>query len=85
MFSFTLRAGGAFIPYILGHYYKKASKAGAISSLIVGSVVSLLVERKIIPFFGLDPIIPGLIFSAIVFFIFCKLYPPKNETLEFLE
>nr|WP_300383875.1 sodium:solute symporter family protein [Clostridium sp.] len=85
MFSFTLRAGGAFIPYILGHYYKKSSKGGAMASLIVGSVVSLLVERKIISFFGLDPIIPGLIFSALVFFIFCKLYPPKIETTEFIE
>lgn len=85
MFSFTLRAGGAFIPYILGHYYKKSSKAGAMASLIVGSVVSLLVERKVISFFGLDPIIPGLIFSALVFFIFCKLYPPKIETTEFIE
>jgi len=85
MFSFTLRAGGAFIPYILGHYYKKSSKAGAIASLIVGSIVSLLVEKKVISFFGLDPIIPGLIFSAIVFFVFCKLYPPKVETTEFIE
>lgn len=85
MFSFTLRAGGAFIPYILGHYYKKSSKAGAMASLIVGSVVSLLVERKVISFFELDPIIPGLIFSALVFFIFCKLYPPKIETTEFIE
>src|SRR5665648_257734 len=40
MFSFTLRAAGAFFPYVLGHYWKKASSAGTIAALIVGSVVS---------------------------------------------
>lgn len=33
MFSFTLRAGGAFIPYIVGHVWEKASPAGSLASL----------------------------------------------------
>lgn len=81
MFSFALRAGGAFIPYVLGHYWKKASWAGAIASVIVGSIVVLAVEYNFIPFFGLDPIIPGLLFSAIVFVIFTNLFPNKKNTL----
>lgn len=82
MFSFALRAGGGFIPYIVGHYWKKASCAGAMASVIVGSVVVLLVEYKIVPFFGLDPIFPALIFSSLVFLIFSNIYPNKKNTTE---
>ena len=80
MFSFTLRAGGSFIPYIVGHYWKKASWAAAVSSVLVGSIMVILVEKSYISFFGLDPIFPGLIFSGITFLIFTYLYPNKNNS-----
>lgn len=80
MFSFTLRAGGAFIPYIVGHYWKKASPTGALASIILGSLTVILVQQNIISFFNLDPIIPGLIISFIAFFGFSYLRPPKEET-----
>ena len=82
MFSFTLRAGGSFIPYVVGHYWKKASWAGAISSIIVGSLAVLLVERNYVSFFGLEPIYPGLLSSALVFVLFSNLYPNKNDSTE---
>ncbi len=86
MFSFTLRAAGAFFPYILGHYWKKASPAGTIAALIVGSVVSVLYERKWSPvgFFGFEqqPVIPGLVCALIVFLVFSLAMPPAKETLE---
>lgn len=34
MFCFTLCAAGSFFPYVMGHYWKKASKAGMIASLL---------------------------------------------------
>lgn len=81
MFSFTLRAGGSFIPYLLGHYWKKASWAGAVASLITGSLGSLLVEKKVISFFGLEPIYLGLLLSLVTFVIFTNLRPnPRNTT-----
>ena len=81
MFSFTLRAGGSFIPYILGHYWKKASWAGTVASLITGSLGSILVEKKVISFFGLDPIYLGLLLSIVTFVIFTNLKPnPRNST-----
>lgn len=88
MFSFTLRAAGAFFPYVFGHYWKKASPAGTIASLIVGSLVSLIFEKKLIPgltFFGWEQqaVIPGLVSALVVFIVFSLLMPPKNETLEF--
>lgn len=87
MFSFTLRAAGAFFPYVLGHYWKKASAAGTIASLVVGSVVSLIFEKNLISgltFFGWEgqPVIPGLVTALIVFIIFSLIMPTKNETLE---
>ena len=85
MFSFTLRAGGSFIPYVVGHYWKKASMQGALASLIMGSIGVLLVERKIIPFFNFDPIYLGLILSLISFLIFTYLYPNKRDTTELVD
>ena len=81
MFSFTLRAGGSFIPYILGHYWKKGSWAGAVASLITGSIGVILVEKKIISFFSLEPIFLGLLLSIVTFVIFTNLSPnPRNST-----
>ena len=87
MFSFTLRAAGAFFPYVVGHYWKKASASGAIASLTVGSVVSVIFERKIIPglgFFGWEqqPVIPGLACALAVFIVFTLLFPSKRATVD---
>ena len=87
MFSFTLRAAGAFFPYVIGHYWKKSSAVGAIASLLVGSVVSVVYERKLISglgFFGWEqqPVIPGLICALVVFIVFTLLFPSKRNTVE---
>ncbi|QEN07316.1 sodium:solute symporter family protein [Oceanispirochaeta crateris] len=67
MFSFSLRAGGAFIPYIVGHYSNKAGAIASMASLVSGSVAVLLFQTKI-SFFGMDPVVPGVLISAVVFF-----------------
>ena len=85
MFSFSLRAGGFFFPYILGHYWKKASWAGAMCSIILGSVIVVLVEHNIIPSFGLESIFPGLLISFIVFVLFSNIFPSKRYTEEISE
>jgi SSS family solute:Na+ symporter len=87
MFSFTLRAAGAFFPYVIGHYWKKSSTAGAIASLVVGSVVSIIYERKLIPglgFFGWEQqvVIPGLVCALIVYIAFTLIFPSKRETVD---
>jgi SSS family solute:Na+ symporter len=87
MFSFTLRAAGAFFPYVVGHYWKKSSTAGAIASLLVGSVVSVIFERKLISglgFFGWEqqPVIPGLVCALIVYVVFTLLFPSKRDSVE---
>jgi len=82
MFSFTLRAGGSFIPYILGHYWKKASWAGTVASLITGSLGVILVEKEIISFFSLEPIFFGLLLSIVTFVIFTNLSPNTRNSTE---
>ena len=86
MFSFSLRAAGAFFPYVIGLYWKGASLAGTMASLIAGTIVVVYLEQfthGVI--FGIkfgQPILPGLVVSFIAFIIFSKLMPPKEKTTE---
>ncbi len=77
MFSFSLRAGGAFIPYIVGHYSKKAGAVASMASLIVGSAAVFLFQ-KYFSFFGMNPVVPGVLFSAVVFFALGGIGPKKD-------
>lgn len=86
MFSFTLRAAGSFFPYVLGHYWKGASFAGTIASLIGGTIMVVYLEQFSKGLlFGMkigQPILPGLIVGFIAFVVFSKLFPPKVLTTE---
>ena len=86
MFCFTLRAAGSFFPYVLGHYWPKASKAGTIASLIFGTIVVVYLEQFSKGYlFGIhfsQAIIPGLIFAFIGFMIFSLAFPPKHPGTE---
>ena len=86
MFCFTLRAAGAFFPYVLGHYWTGASLAGTIASLIAGSIVVVYLEKiSGGMLFGMkvsQPIIPGLVVALAFFLVFSKIFPPKVKTTE---
>ena len=86
MFCFTLRAAGAFFPYVLGHYWKGSSLGGTIASLISGSIVVVYMEKFSGGYlFGMkisQPIIPGLVAGLVFFLVFSKLFPPKEQTTE---
>lgn len=70
----------------MGHYWKKASSAGTIASLIAGTIVVVYLEHiSGGMMFGIkfsQPIIPGLIAALICFVIFSFAMPPKVETTE---
>ena len=80
MFSFSMRAGGTFVPYILGHYWKKAGSKGALASIICGSGVMLLAQYKYITFFGMNPVVPALLASAVAFWVICQLMPDDHSS-----
>lgn len=86
MFCFTLRAAGAFFPYVLGHYWKGSSLAGTIASLVSGSIVVVYLEKiSGGVLFGMklsQPIIPGLIVGLVFFVVFSLIFPPKVRTTE---
>lgn len=86
MFCFTLRAAGSFFPYVLGHYWKKASTAGTVASLIAGTIVVVYLEHVSGGMlFGIrfsQSIIPGLGAAFICFMVFSYMMPPKKETTE---
>lgn len=88
MFSFTFRAAGAFFPYVLGHYWKGASTAGTLASLLVGTIVVIYVQNLAGgSLFGIhvsQPIIPGLLAALLSFLVVSKLCPPQEETTELL-
>ncbi len=84
-FSFTLRAAGTFVPYVMGHFWKKSSSAGSSASILSGSIVFFLMDKGIIPSIpGLNNIIPGLLVSLVAFLIFSKAFPPKSESFDLL-
>ncbi len=82
IFVFSLRAAGAFIPYVFGLYWPKSSSAGAISSMLVGSISFISFKLFNLKIFNLEPLILSLLISFISFYIFSKVYPPAIETLE---
>ena len=89
MFCFTLRAAGSFFPYVLGHYWGKASTAGTIASLIAGTIVVVYLDQfSHGDLFGIhfsQTIVPGLVAALICFVIFSLIFPPKKETTELSE
>lgn len=88
MFCFTLRAAGTFFPYVIGHYWKKASTAGTVASLIAGTIVVVYLDKfsggNLFGIHFSQTIVPGLVAALICFVIFSYLMPPKTETTELL-
>lgn len=86
MFCFTLRAAGAFFPYVLGHYWKGASTAGTIASLISGTIVVVYLEQfsggMLLNMKVSQPIVPGLVVALVFFLVFSKIFPPQKQTTE---
>lgn len=82
MFTFAFRAGGAFFPYLVGHYWKGASSPGAWGGLLCGSIGVLIVQFKWVNFFDLDAIFAGLSMSLVAYVVCSKIWPPKERTVE---
>lgn len=85
-FSFTLRAAGTFVPYIMGHFWKKSSSAGSIASILIGSIVFFLMDKKVLPSIpNVNNIIPALLISLVAFYVFSLLFPPKKASFDLLD
>ena len=78
MFSFSLRASGAFVPYVAGHCWRRVGHGGAIAAILVGSAAVLAFEFLVSAPLGLDPIVLGIGASAIAFLLFGLLAPAET-------
>ena len=81
MFSFSLRAGGTLVPYLMGHFYPKGSKQGTWVSLVLGTFGILAVKYEWVDFFGLDGIFLGLLLSLTGYLVASHLFPNKNMSV----
>jgi len=74
MFSFSLRAGGIFVPYVVGHFWKRATPTAALGAIGIGSVVVLLSEEGIIDLWGLGAATPAVLASLVTFWLLTQLH-----------
>ena len=73
-----------FWPILLGLFWKRANKYGAIASMVVGLLVYAVDKLKVVPisatlFAGSDPVIPGMLFSFIAFLVATLVTPPPSR------
>jgi SSS family solute:Na+ symporter len=81
MFSFSLRAGGIFVPYIVGHFWRRATPSAAIAAIVVGSVVVVLAENGQVPMGGLGAAVPAVMASFVAFVVMTVITQQRSETI----
>jgi len=69
---------------IIGLFWKRANKYGAVAAMAVGLVVYGIDKLKLVPisatlFYGSDPVVPGLVFSLVAFLAVTYLTPPPSR------
>lgn len=70
-------------PTILGLYWKKANKEGAISSMIVGIGTYIYFNYRLPRPLGLHAIVPSLVLSLVAFIVVSKITrPPSKQTIQ---
>ena len=76
----ALMASGFFVPVVIGLWWKRASKEGAIAAMIGGVGTAML--WKAFGIASIDPVLPGFGISLLLFFgISWLTKPPKPETI----
>ncbi|MCD8054291.1 MAG: sodium:solute symporter family protein [Lachnospiraceae bacterium] len=77
--SLALRAVGAFVPYVLGHFWKGASRAGCLVSLVAGTGAYLITVTNVVSLPMINALLPALAISVLCFFFFSWLLPDKEK------
>lgn len=68
VFAFTMRSAGPFAAFILGLYYKNATKNAGLASIIIGSIVGGYWQYIKEPY-GIMAVIAGSVAGTIAFFL----------------
>lgn len=81
-FAWAVIASACLWPVVLGVYWRRGTRAGATSSMIVGAAVALVWMAMGKPF-GVHGFIPGVAVSLVVFVVVSLMTPaPSRETLD---
>jgi Na+/proline symporter len=71
--AFDIVLAGCVVPLFAGVYWPKANRAGAIASIVIGTVTRLIAYFVTPPeWAGLDTLVPPLL-SAVTFYVTCQL------------
>lgn len=81
----ALMASSFFMPVIGGLYWKRATKEGAIASMLGGVLVTAL--WKLFGYNGIDPVLPGFICSGLLLVVVSLLTkaPPEEAIVPYFE
>lgn len=83
--AFTINSAGLFIPTIAAFYWKKANSSAAFWSMSLSLATVLLWYAggsfAWAPIFSVDPVWPGLIVSAVIFFAVCLTKKTPQDEL----
>jgi len=76
-FSWAVIAATTLWPYLLGLYWKRASRIAAFTSMLAGSTTALLWMALKNPF-KIHGFIPGILVSLLFFVLFSLIFPERN-------
>lgn len=80
LYSYAFMVSGLLVPIVGALYWKKSSSAGAISAMISGGSITLILTLTGIDLpFGLDPNIYGITASFLTFVIVSLYLPDKAK------
>jgi sodium/pantothenate symporter len=79
-FSWAVIASACLWPVVLGVYWKRGTREGAIASMVAGTATSLGWMMAKMPF-GIHGFIPGVLASLIVFVVVSVATPPTAPAL----
>lgn len=78
VYSYTFYTCGVVVPTVLGLYWKKGTKEGAIASIVAGSLTALLEIVGIVSYGKIPTIIVGFAVSLVVYFIVSLITTESN-------
>lgn len=73
LMSYTMYAAGVFIPVLLGLYWSKGSRLGALAGILIGSTASILVATEAVSIEPWPPIIIGAMASLLSYVLVSML------------
>ena len=88
LYTYAFMVSGLFIPTLGAYFWKRSSSTGAITSMLAGGIVTLLLLTKTISLpdtlsnIDLDPSVYGISLSAAVFIVISLIFPDNRKNHE---